>query len=77
MKYTFKCNNCGKEKIINSKMSSIKDVEVICDCGEEMGLVFSKNLIVPEHMKAENISQMSNLNSMMSNMPSGKRKAIF
>lgn len=77
MKYTFKCSNCGREKIINSKMSSIKDAEVICDCGEEMDLVFSKNLIVPENMKAENIAQMSSLNSMMSNMPSGKRKAIF
>lgn len=58
-------------------MSEIKNREVICDCGEKMYMEYSTSLIVPESMRSYNIVEMSNINSNMKNLPSGKRKAIY
>lgn len=39
MRYPYRCNNCGKEKVINKSMNESSRKE-ICECGAEMVRVF-------------------------------------
>lgn len=78
MKYTFICPACKEEKTIECAMSELKGKVVTCDaCGVNMNRKWAVNLIVPDDMRAENIAEMSWLNSRMQNLPSGKTKAIY
>ena len=78
MKYTFVCPACKGEKTIECAMSELKGKVVTCEvCGVDMNRKWAVNLIVPDEMRAENIAEMSWLNSRMQNLPSGRTKAIY
>ena len=78
MKYTFVCPACKGEKTIECAMAELKGKVVTCDaCGVDMKRKWAVNLIVPDEMRAENIAEMSWLNSRMQNLPSGRTKAIY
>lgn len=77
MKYNFKCD-CGNTKIIDCSMDEISGMKVTCDsCGSQMKRVWRASLIIPEHMKGENIEQMSYVNNLMKTRPSGKKKVLY
>lgn len=78
MKYEFKCPVCGNRDTFNIPMGKISSTEVKCSkCSSKTNQVFSSSLVVPEHMKASQINEMSYLNSIMNTNPSGKRKSIY
>lgn len=78
MKYIFKCD-CGKESTKEFKMSEVSKSVVLCeDCGKQMHQIYrNSNLINPEHMKSEQINDMSYVSRIMKNRPTGRTKSIY
>lgn len=77
MKYKFNCS-CGNSTIVECSMNDISKLTPICDrCGGSMKRVWKASFIIPEHMKGDNVEQMSYVNNIMKNRPSGKRKVLY
>lgn len=76
MRYTFTCDNCKTDTVINIPMSEISSYVTTCNCGTRMHQKWSAALHVPEYMRAGEEQQIEWVKDRLQNRPSGKRKVL-
>lgn len=77
MIYTFKCK-CGNKKEIKCSMQEISSIPLKCEvCGGSMKREWCSSFIIPEHMKTENLQEMSYVKNILKKRPSGKDKIYY